>query len=149
CGLSPCAHEASLPISPAPQCVPRGQLARALGTFGPVFPQARGLRPAYSSCCTWLSHAPTTMPHPTFPVASGFRWGLPCLLSTSLHIHQEISRVQPGQLKQNDVGGVFLLVPSALCGSPVFPWGKTSLPMSPRPTAYPGQLWSLLSRVSH
>jgi hypothetical protein len=82
-------------------------------------------------------------------VASGFRWGLPCLLSTPLRIHQEISRVQHGQLKQNDVGGVFLLVPSALCGSPVFPWGKTGLPMSPRPTASPGQHWSLLSRVSH
>src|SRR5207249_686544 len=86
-------HEASVPISPAPRCIPRGQLARSLGTFVPIFPKARGLRRQSSSCCTWLSHARTTMPHPTFPVASGFRWGLPYLLSTSLRIQQEISRV--------------------------------------------------------
>ena len=33
--------EAFLPISPAPQDCTRGQLARSLGTFVPVFPQAR------------------------------------------------------------------------------------------------------------
>src|SRR5215471_7139443 len=44
CGPSPCSHKAFLPISPAPQAFTRGQLARSLGTFGPVFPQARGLR---------------------------------------------------------------------------------------------------------
>jgi len=137
CGPSPCWHEASLPISPAPQCSPRGQLARSLGTFVLVFPQARGLRRQSSSWCTYLSYAQTTLPHPTFPVALGFRWGLPCLLSTPLRIQQEISRVQHGQLKQNEVGGVFLLVPSALCGFPVFPWGKAGLPMAPMPTASP------------
>src|SRR5262245_12163587 len=67
CGLSPCAHEAFLPLSPAPQYFPRGQLARALGTSGPVFPQARGLRHASSSSCGQLSCPQTTMPHPTLP----------------------------------------------------------------------------------
>src|SRR3989442_13301769 len=47
-------HEASVPISPAPRCIPRGQLARALGTFVPIFPKARGLRHQSSSWCTWL-----------------------------------------------------------------------------------------------
>ncbi len=42
-------HEASVPISPAPQCIPRGQLARSLGTFVPVFPKARGLRHQFTS----------------------------------------------------------------------------------------------------
>src|SRR5262245_15106930 len=67
CGLSPCAHEAFLPLSPAPQYFPRGQLARALGTSGPVFPQARGLRHESSSSCGQLSCPQTTMPHPTLP----------------------------------------------------------------------------------
>src|SRR2546428_5441940 len=47
------------------------------------------------------AHAPTTMPHPTFPGASGFRWGLPCLLSTPLCIQQEISRVHHEGLQRN------------------------------------------------
>src|SRR5262249_949059 len=47
-------HEASVPISPAPQCIPREQLARSLGTFVPIFPKARGLRRQSSSWCTWL-----------------------------------------------------------------------------------------------
>src|SRR5262249_40191296 len=67
CGLSPCAHEAFLPISPAPQYFPRGQLARSLGTSGPVFPQARALRHESSSSCGQLSCPQTTMPHPTLP----------------------------------------------------------------------------------
>src|SRR6266699_1696095 len=33
-------------------------------------------------------------------------------------------RVQPGGLKQDDVGGVLLAAPSALCGSPVPAQGK-------------------------
>src|SRR6266581_5962399 len=124
-------HEASLPISPAPQCLPRGQLARSLGTFVPVFPQARGLRPECLSSCAWLSHAPTTLPHPTFPVASGFRWGLPCLLSTPLRIQQEISRIHNEGLKRNAVGGVLLNAPSPLWGSPIFLQGSIRLTWSP------------------
>src|SRR5215472_10702882 len=53
-------HEASVPISPAPQYIPRGQLARSLGSFVPIFPKARGLRHHSSSCCAQLSWAPTT-----------------------------------------------------------------------------------------
>ena len=32
--------------------------------------------------------------------------------------------------KRNAVGGVFLLAPSTLCGSPDTPWGRSGLPMS-------------------
>jgi hypothetical protein len=131
-------HEASVPISPAPQCLPRGQLARSLGTFVPIFPKARGLRRQSSSWCTWLSHARTIMPHPTFPVASGFRWGLPYLLSTPLRIQQEISRVHHAGLKRNAVGGVLLNAPSPLWGSPIFLQGKIRLTWSPI-TDYPVQ----------
>jgi hypothetical protein len=53
-----------------------------------------------------------------------FGLGLPCLLSTLLHIPFRLSRVHNGGLKQDDVGGVFLAAPSALCGSPVPAQGK-------------------------
>ena len=131
CGLSPCAHEAFLPISPAPQCFPRGQLARSLGTSGPGFPQARGLRHESSSSCGQLSCPQTTTPHPSLPEASGFRWGLPYLLPTPLHILQEASRVHSGGLQQNAVGGVLLNAPSPLWGSPVFLQGSIRLTWSP------------------
>src|SRR5215510_6476051 len=68
-------HEASVPISPAPQCIPCGQLARSLGTFVPIFPKARGLRHQSSSWCAQLSWAPTTMPHPTPVRTSGLSLG--------------------------------------------------------------------------
>ena len=45
-------------------------------------------------------------------VALAFRWGLPCLLPTRLHIPHEVSRVPHRRLKRNDAGGVFLLAPS-------------------------------------
>src|SRR5215813_6304607 len=64
-------HEASVPISPAPQCLPRGQLARSLGTFAPVFPKARGLRLGYASPCGRLSRPRTTTPHPSLPKVIG------------------------------------------------------------------------------
>ena len=53
-----------------------------------------------------------------------FGTGLPCLLPTLLHIPFRLSRVQNGGLKQDDVGGVLLAAPSALCGSPVPAQGK-------------------------
>src|SRR5688572_21180296 len=88
----------------------------------PLFPSSQRLgafavspRPG----CTQLSWVQTTMPHPTFPAASGFRWGLPCLLSTPLCIQQEISRVHNEGLKRNAVGGVLLNAPSPLWGSPI------------------------------
>ena len=110
-------HEASVPISPAPQCIPRGQLARSLGTFGPVFPQARGLRLQSSSWCTRLSRAPTIMPLPTSQEGIGFSSGSRLPTSTILPILPGISRVPIVGLNQDDVGGVFLGAPSALCGS--------------------------------
>ena len=66
-------HEAFLPISPAPQAFTRGQLARSLGTFGPVFPQARGLRPGADAPWARLSRAPTPTPPPPLPEALEFR----------------------------------------------------------------------------
>jgi hypothetical protein len=128
CGPSPCAHEASLPISPAPQCLPRGQLARSLSTFGPVFPQARGLRHGADAPCARLSRAPTTTPHPPLPEASEFRWALAYLLPTLLGILQKASRVPYGGLKQDEVGGALSTVPSALCGSPDGAWGRSRFP---------------------
>src|SRR6267378_1299021 len=50
--------------------------------------------------------------------------GLPSLLPTLLDIPFRLSRVQNGGLKQDDVGGVLLAAPSALCGSPVPAQGK-------------------------
>jgi len=49
----------------------------------------------------------------------------PCLLSTLLHIPCRLSRVPYGRLKQDEVGGAWSTVPSALCGSPDVAWGKT------------------------
>jgi hypothetical protein len=53
-----------------------------------------------------------------------FGAGLPCLLPTLLRIPFRLSRVHHGGLKQDDVGGVLLAAPSALCGSPVPAQGK-------------------------
>src|SRR5215471_17568913 len=52
-----------------------------------------------------------------FLKASGFRWALAYLRSTTLSILQQVSRVRLVGLKRNDVGGVLLVAPSALCGS--------------------------------
>src|SRR5215510_5087846 len=124
-------HEASVPISPAPPCLPRGQLARSLGTFGPIFPKARGLRPQSASWRAQLSWAPTTMPHPTPVRPSGLSLGsrLPTL-HCPLHASQ-VSRVHKSGLKQNAVGGVLLNTPSPLWGSPVFLQGRVRLTWSP------------------
>jgi hypothetical protein len=131
CGPSPCSHEASLPISPAPQCIPRGQLARSLGTFVPVFPQARGLRHEEDSPCGQLSCPRTTMPRPTSARTSGLSLGsrFPTLHFPS-HSSQ-ISRVHKEGLRQNAVGGVLLNAPSPLWGSPIFLQGSIRLTWSP------------------
>src|SRR5262249_61385858 len=100
-------HEASVPISPAPQCIPRGQLARTLGTSVSIFPKARGLRHQSSSWCARLSRAPTTMPHPTSQDGIGFSYGSRLPTSTILTILPGISRVPTVGLKRDDVGGVF------------------------------------------
>ena len=55
----------------------------------------------------------------------------PCLLSTSLGILREASRVRCGRLKRNDGGGVLLAAPSALCGFPVCRQGRAGFPVWP------------------
>jgi hypothetical protein len=87
--------------------------------------------PVYSLRVHWVPLVPSSQrlgafaisPHPGvrgFPTfrllcpirlfvrALAFRWGLPCLLPTRLDIPHEVSRVQLGRLKRNEVGGVFL-----------------------------------------
>ena len=49
----------------------------------------------------------------------------PLLLPISLRIPEEASRVQQEGLQRNALGGVLLAAPSALCGSPVFPQGRS------------------------
>src|SRR5712691_643248 len=124
-------HEAFLRISPAPQESTRGQLARSLGPFAPVFPKARGLRLPSSSWCAQLSWAPTTLPHPTPVRTSGVSLGshLPTLHFPS-HSSQ-VSRVHHEGLQQHAVGGVLLNAPSPLWGSPVFLQGRVRLTWSP------------------
>ena len=56
-----------------------------------------------------------------------FSAGLPCLLPTLLHIPCRLSRVQRVGRKRNAVGGVFLVAPSTLCGSPVLTQGQCRL----------------------
>ena len=89
--------------------------------WGPVFPssQRRG-------ACTMGPHPPVhgfpvlrlLCPIRLFLRTLAFRWGLPCLLPTRLDIPQEVSRVQPGRLKRNDGGGVFLSLPHPLFAAP-------------------------------
>jgi hypothetical protein len=125
-------HAASVPISPAPQGLPRGQLARSLGTFGPIFPKARGLRHPSSSWRAQLSWAPTPLPHPTPVRTSGLSLGsrFPPLHFPS-HASQ-ISRVHNAGLKQNAGGGVLRNAPSPLWGSPSFLQGSIRWTWSPR-----------------
>ena len=124
-------HEAFLRISPAPQASTRGQLARSLGTFAPVFPKARGLRLPFSSWCAQLSWAPTTMPHPTPVRTSGISLGSRLLtLHCPWHSSQG-SRVHNEGLERNGLGGVLLNAPSPLWGSPVFLQGRVRLTWSP------------------
>src|SRR6266571_938565 len=60
-----------------------------------------------------------------------FGAGLPCLLPTLLRIPCRLSRVHRGERKRDAGGGVFLHVPSTLCGSLVVIWGRSGLPISP------------------
>jgi hypothetical protein len=89
CGSSPGAHEAFLPIAPAPPGLPRGPLARSLGPSGLVLPQARGLRQGADAPCARLARAPPT-PHPPRPAASALRWALASLLPTLLRIRRQL-----------------------------------------------------------
>ena len=60
-----------------------------------------------------------------------FGTSLPCLLPTLLRIPCRLSRVHRGERKRDAGGGVFLNVPSTLCGSLVVIWGRSGLPISP------------------
>ena len=104
------------------------------------FRQFHRYPPVYSLRVHWVPLFPSSQrlgafafrPHPGvhgFPVlrllcpirlflkAAGFRWALASLRSTTLSILQQVSRVRLVGLKRNDVGGVWLDAPSALCGS--------------------------------
>jgi hypothetical protein len=80
----------------------------------------------------------TVFPHSDyyalFDCLQGFRAfgpGLPSLFPTLLAIPDRLSRVHSGELKQDAVGGVFLNVPSTLCGSLVVIWGRSGSSISP------------------
>ena len=125
-------HQASLTFSFTPSCqgeskathysthVWHNQLAHSRDTTSCArTPKARGLRHGEYSPCIRLSRTPTTTPHPPLPQGIGVSSRVsPFLLSTSLHIPQEASRVQHGKLKWNDGGGVFLSLPRPLFAAP-------------------------------
>jgi hypothetical protein len=67
------------------------------------------------------------MPHPTPQEGIGISYGSRLPTSTCLSILPEVSRVHTVGLKRDDVGGVFLDAPSALCGSLDCLQGRTRL----------------------
>src|SRR5262245_24551292 len=73
-------------------CAFAGSFVRHLPLYS-VLPKASGLRLQSSSCCTWLSHAPTTLPHPTPQEGIGISYGSRLPTSTCLDILPEVSRV--------------------------------------------------------
>ena len=97
------------------------QLAHARGVPSCAStPKARGLRHGEYAPCVRLSRTPTPTPHPPLLEGIGMSSRVsPFLLSTSLALLQEASRVRCGRLKRHHGGGVLLAAPSALCGSPV------------------------------
>jgi hypothetical protein len=125
------------------------QLAHSRGaTSCASTPKARGLRLGYPSPCGRRYRPPTTTPHRPLLSGIGISSGVsPFLLSTSLNILRGASRVRCVRLKQNDVGGVFLAVPSALCGSPVGIQGRSGWPVWPAQCN--ALLWPLLLRRSN
>jgi hypothetical protein len=64
-------------------------------------------------------HSDSSAPSDCLQGLGAFGAGLPCLRSTLLHIPCRLSRGRPGALKQEGVGGTFLVAPSTLWGSPV------------------------------
>ena len=69
------------------------------------------------------------MPHPTPQEGIGISYGSRLPISTCFGILPEVSRVHTLGLKRDDVGGVFLVAPSTLCGSPVVIQGRSGLPV--------------------
>ncbi len=80
----------------------------------PVYPQ---VFPHSSRLLHGAARTPTTMPLPTSQEGIGFSYGSRLPTSTVLNILPGLSRVPTIGLNQDDVGGVFLGAPSALCGS--------------------------------
>jgi len=113
-------------ISPAPRSLHRGQLCAFAGYLCTVSPPS----PSGPSPSVLILVYPAFLGsdyYALFDCLQGlgaFGPGLPSLLPTLLAIPFRLSRVQPGGLKQDDVGGVLLAAPSALCGSPVPAQGK-------------------------
>src|SRR5215475_11140575 len=98
--LSPhTAHERGIlrerSISPAPRCIPHGQLCAFAGYLCTVSPPS----PSGPLPCARFSRIRTTMPYLTAWWASEFRWALACLLSTLLHLPSRLSRVHSTGLK--------------------------------------------------
>jgi len=91
-----------VPLFPSSQR--RGAFAISPHPGVPSFPGCRLLCPIRLS--SLASSFRETFPSHDFPAALG--------------IHRGVSRVQHGGLRQHDTGGVCLLAPSALGGSPVF-----------------------------
>src|SRR6266581_254827 len=88
----------------------------------PVYPQ---VFPHSSRLLHGAAHAPTTMPHPTPQEGIGISYSSRLPTSTCLGILPEVSRVHTVRLKRDDVGGVLLDAPSALCGSRECLQGRT------------------------
>jgi len=125
-------HQASLTFSFTPSCqgeskathdsthVWHNQLAHSRDTTSCArTPKARGLRPGEYAPCGRRYRPPTTTPHPPLLSGIGISSGVsPFLLSTSLRILGEASRVQHRRLRWNDTGGVFLSLPRPLFAAP-------------------------------
>jgi hypothetical protein len=99
--------------------IQHSQKMHSLSTFAPIFSQARGLHHQFSSWCVRLSRTPITMPHPTPYEGVRVSYGSRLPTSTLFTIPHKVSRVHSVGLRHKAVGGVFLRVPSTLCGSPV------------------------------
>src|SRR6266496_1319329 len=102
-------------ISPGFHQVHGVQLARSLGNlyrFPTLSLRAFAMHVAFP-------HSDYYAPSDCLEGLGAFGAGLPCLLSTLLHIPFRLSRVRHGGLKQDGLGGTFLVAPSTLCGSPV------------------------------
>ena len=138
-----------IPLRRHPRDLSRGQLARALGTVCAdssvysVLPKARGLRRGECAPCRRRYRPRTPPPHPPRLSGSGMSSGVsPVLLSTSLDLLREASRVPHARRKRHEGGGVSLAAPSALCGCPVNRQGRAGCPVLPEHC--PPARWPLL-----
>ena len=121
--------------------MPGGQRARALRTFGPGFPKARGRRLQSSSWCAQLSWAPTPGPQPTPVRTSGVSLGSRCPTRHGPSPSSQGSRVPHAGRTQPAVGGGLRHAPSPLWGSPVFLQGSLRGTWSPRHSPPREETW--------